>query len=229
MGRAQQVSRTALRGPWWQLWRPQAQVARHACSLALNSCVRLLLFRQVMEAAAKGIKPVTLELGGKSPLIIFSDCDLENAVKGALMANFLTQGEVSAPGQGRPGCGAAFLWGWSGAHRGLARTGLPAPAGAPELGSSRAPGARVCRPGSRGSVRAVLFENCVDIAGIRSPTPNTRVLPEDERGLCLSPHVLWRSTCAITQPRSCSCLTADLPARTSGFLFALGATQIREK
>lgn len=47
-----------------------------------------------MEMSAKGIKPVTLELGGKSPLIIFSDCDMENAVKGALMANFLTQGEV---------------------------------------------------------------------------------------------------------------------------------------
>uniref|UniRef100_H0WTP3 Aldehyde dehydrogenase domain-containing protein n=1 Tax=Otolemur garnettii TaxID=30611 RepID=H0WTP3_OTOGA len=49
---------------------------------------------KIMEMSAKGIKPVTLELGGKSPLIIFSDCDMENAVKGALMANFLTQGEV---------------------------------------------------------------------------------------------------------------------------------------
>ncbi len=44
--------------------------------------------------AAKGVKQVTLELGGKSPLIIFKDCELENAIKGALMANFLTQGEV---------------------------------------------------------------------------------------------------------------------------------------
>lgn len=44
--------------------------------------------------SAKGVKPVTLELGGKSPLLIFKDCELENAVKGALMANFLTQGEV---------------------------------------------------------------------------------------------------------------------------------------
>jgi len=44
--------------------------------------------------ASKGVKQVTLELGGKSPLIIFKDCELENAVKGALMANFLTQGEV---------------------------------------------------------------------------------------------------------------------------------------
>ena len=45
--------------------------------------------------ASKGVKPVTLELGGKSPLLIFEDSDLENAVKGALMANFLSQGQVS--------------------------------------------------------------------------------------------------------------------------------------
>lgn len=50
---------------------------------------------KVMEMSAKGVKQVTLELGGKSPLIIFKDCELENAVKGALMANFLTQGEVN--------------------------------------------------------------------------------------------------------------------------------------
>lgn len=47
-----------------------------------------------MEMSAKGVKQVTLELGGKSPLIIFKDCDFENAVKGALMANYLTQGQV---------------------------------------------------------------------------------------------------------------------------------------
>lgn len=45
--------------------------------------------------SAKGVKQVTLELGGKSPLLIFKDCELENAVKGALMANFLTQGQVT--------------------------------------------------------------------------------------------------------------------------------------
>lgn len=48
-----------------------------------------------MEMAAKAVKQVTLELGGKSPLIIFKDCEMENAVRGALMANFLTQGQVS--------------------------------------------------------------------------------------------------------------------------------------
>merc|ERR1719295_1123737 len=53
---------------------------------------------KIMAAGAKGIKNVTLELGGKSPLIIFDDADLKNAVKGALMANFLTQGEVCSNG-----------------------------------------------------------------------------------------------------------------------------------
>ncbi|XP_056319715.1 4-trimethylaminobutyraldehyde dehydrogenase A-like [Danio aesculapii] len=54
--------------------------------------------KKVLEMAAKGVKQVTLELGGKSPLIIFKDCELENAIKGALMANFLTKGEVCCNG-----------------------------------------------------------------------------------------------------------------------------------
>ncbi len=41
------------------------------------------------------IKQVTLELGGKSPLIIFDDMNIENAVNGAMNANFMTQGQVS--------------------------------------------------------------------------------------------------------------------------------------
>lgn len=54
--------------------------------------------KKVMGMSAEGVKQVTLELGGKSPLIIFKDCELENAVKGALMANFLTQGQVCCNG-----------------------------------------------------------------------------------------------------------------------------------
>merc|ERR1711994_881707 len=49
---------------------------------------------KIMQGAADGIRNITLELGGKSPLIIFDDADLKNAVKGALMANFFTQGQV---------------------------------------------------------------------------------------------------------------------------------------
>lgn len=48
----------------------------------------------IMKSCADDIKHLTLELGGKSPLLIFSDADLDNAAKGAVMANFLTQGEV---------------------------------------------------------------------------------------------------------------------------------------
>ncbi|XP_076435384.1 4-trimethylaminobutyraldehyde dehydrogenase-like [Babylonia areolata] len=53
---------------------------------------------KVMAACAQGITPVTLELGGKSPLIIFEDADLDNAVKGAMLANFTNQGQVCSNG-----------------------------------------------------------------------------------------------------------------------------------
>ena len=52
----------------------------------------------VMANAASTLKHVTLELGGKSPLIIFDDADLDNAVSAALMANFYTQGEICSNG-----------------------------------------------------------------------------------------------------------------------------------
>lgn len=54
--------------------------------------------RKVAESAAARLKPVTLELGGKSPLIIFEEAHLENAVSAALLANFYTQGEICSNG-----------------------------------------------------------------------------------------------------------------------------------
>ena len=54
--------------------------------------------RKVYAAAAEGIKHVTMELGGKSPLIIFDDADLENAVGGAILANFYSSGQVCSNG-----------------------------------------------------------------------------------------------------------------------------------
>ena len=54
--------------------------------------------KKVMADAAETLKAVTLELGGKSPLIVFEDADIENAVNGALLANFYTQGEVCSNG-----------------------------------------------------------------------------------------------------------------------------------
>ncbi len=52
----------------------------------------------IMAEAAATLKNVTLELGGKSPLIIFEDAQLDNAVSAALMANFYTQGEICSNG-----------------------------------------------------------------------------------------------------------------------------------
>lgn len=54
--------------------------------------------KKVMAAAANTLKHVTLELGGKSPIIIFEDADLEEAVYGAMLGNFYTQGEICSNG-----------------------------------------------------------------------------------------------------------------------------------
>lgn len=54
--------------------------------------------RKVMADAAATLKQVTLELGGKSPLIVFDDADIDNAVSGALLANFYSAGEVCSNG-----------------------------------------------------------------------------------------------------------------------------------
>jgi len=54
--------------------------------------------KAVMSDAAQTLKHVTLELGGKSPLIIFADAKLENAVAGALLANFYSSGQVCSNG-----------------------------------------------------------------------------------------------------------------------------------
>lgn len=54
--------------------------------------------RQVMREAADTLKQVTLELGGKSPLIVFGDADLENAVSAAMLANFYSTGQICSNG-----------------------------------------------------------------------------------------------------------------------------------
>src|SRR5882757_5779966 len=54
--------------------------------------------RGIMARAAKTLKKVSLELGGKSPNIVFADADLEAAARGALNAIFYGKGEVCAAG-----------------------------------------------------------------------------------------------------------------------------------
>ncbi|MGO9803161.1 MAG: betaine-aldehyde dehydrogenase [Steroidobacteraceae bacterium] len=54
--------------------------------------------KAVMADAAATLKHVTLELGGKSPLIVFEDAKLDNAVAGAMLGNFYSAGEVCSNG-----------------------------------------------------------------------------------------------------------------------------------
>ncbi|MBI4581480.1 MAG: aldehyde dehydrogenase [Planctomycetes bacterium] len=55
---------------------------------------RLETGRQIMESAKAGIKSVTLELGGKTPNIVFPDAPLEHVVNGALTGIFCCMGQV---------------------------------------------------------------------------------------------------------------------------------------
>ncbi|MBT8413605.1 MAG: betaine-aldehyde dehydrogenase [Boseongicola sp.] len=54
--------------------------------------------RKVYAAAAEGMRHVTMELGGKSPMLIFADADLDKAVSGAILGNFYSSGQVCSNG-----------------------------------------------------------------------------------------------------------------------------------
>lgn len=54
--------------------------------------------RKVMQNATSNIKNVTLELGGKNPVIVFEDCNFDSAVDWVLFAAFANQGEVCSAG-----------------------------------------------------------------------------------------------------------------------------------
>ena len=72
----------------------------------------VLTGKKVYAAAAAHMKHVTMELGGKSPLIIFDDANLEDAVGGAILGNFYSSGQVCSNGTRvfvQSGIKAAFL------------------------------------------------------------------------------------------------------------------------
>ncbi|MAS06257.1 MAG: betaine-aldehyde dehydrogenase [Ahrensia sp.] len=54
--------------------------------------------KKVYAGAAEGLRHVTLELGGKSPLIVFGDADIENAIGGAMLGNFYSTGQICSNG-----------------------------------------------------------------------------------------------------------------------------------
>lgn len=54
--------------------------------------------QEIMRAAAENLNPLTLELGGKAPNIVFEDADLDTAVPGSLLAINVNAGQVCAAG-----------------------------------------------------------------------------------------------------------------------------------
>lgn len=73
--------------------------------LAKNMDVDMITFtgstavgQSIMRAAADNVKKIGLELGGKSPNIIFSDADFEGAIEWAMLGIFLNQGEICSAG-----------------------------------------------------------------------------------------------------------------------------------
>lgn len=54
--------------------------------------------KEIMRNSADTMKRITLELGGKSPNIVFADADIDNAVKGAITGIFYGKGEVCNAG-----------------------------------------------------------------------------------------------------------------------------------
>ncbi len=52
----------------------------------------------VMQAAARNISSVTLELGGKSPIVALADCDIEKTAEGVLWAIFYNAGQICSAG-----------------------------------------------------------------------------------------------------------------------------------
>jgi acyl-CoA reductase-like NAD-dependent aldehyde dehydrogenase len=72
-------------------------------TLLINPDVSTIMFtgsvgvgRRVMELASRNLTHVVLELGGKDPMIVLEDADLEKAVRGALWAGFMNTGQSCA-------------------------------------------------------------------------------------------------------------------------------------
>ena len=89
-----------------------AQLATHADVDKVSLTGPVPTGARVYQAAAAGMKHVTMELGGKSPLVIFDDADLESAVGAAILGNFYSSGQICSNGTRvfvQSGIKAAFL------------------------------------------------------------------------------------------------------------------------
>lgn len=75
-----------------------AYLASHPRIAKVSFTGQVATGKKVAGSAAGNMKYVTMELGGKSPIIVLPDADIENAVDGAMMANFFSTGQVCTNG-----------------------------------------------------------------------------------------------------------------------------------
>lgn len=75
-----------------------AQLSTHPLIAKVSFTGQVSTGKKVAGAAAGHMKYVTMELGGKSPVIVLPDCEVESAVDGAMMANFFSSGQVCTNG-----------------------------------------------------------------------------------------------------------------------------------
>jgi betaine-aldehyde dehydrogenase len=75
-----------------------AQLTNHPAIAKVSFTGQVSTGKKVAGSAAGGMKYVTMELGGKSPLIVLPDADVDQAADGALLANFFSTGQVCTNG-----------------------------------------------------------------------------------------------------------------------------------
>lgn len=75
-----------------------AYLTKHPAIAKVSFTGQVSTGRKVAGSAAGEMKYVTMELGGKSPVVVLPDADVEQAVDGAMMANFFSTGQVCTNG-----------------------------------------------------------------------------------------------------------------------------------
>ncbi|KAH6648643.1 betaine aldehyde dehydrogenase [Truncatella angustata] len=75
-----------------------AQLTSHSAIAKVSFTGQVSTGKKVAGSAAGGMKYVTMELGGKSPVIVLPDADVDQAVDGAMLANFYSTGQVCTNG-----------------------------------------------------------------------------------------------------------------------------------
>ncbi len=76
-----------------------APLCEHPLVKAVSFTGGTVTGHRVAAAAARSLKKVSLELGGKNPTVVFADCDLDRTVDGVLRASFANQGQVCLCGE----------------------------------------------------------------------------------------------------------------------------------